>query len=58
MGKLDGKNVVVTGASRGIGSDIAKLFALEGANVICAARTISEGDHPLEGSLNLSLIHI
>ena len=58
MGKLDGKNVVVTGASRGIGSDIAKLFALEGANVICAARTMSEGDHPLEGSLNKTVSDI
>ena len=58
MGKLDGKNVVVTGASRGIGSDISKLFALEGANVICAARTMSEGDHPLEGSLNKTVSDI
>ena len=58
MGKLDGKNVVVTGASRGIGSDIAKLFALEGAKVICAARTLSEGDHPLEGSLNKTVSDI
>ena len=51
MGKLDGKNVVVTGASRGIGAEIARLFASEGGKVICAARTLREGDHPLEGSL-------
>jgi citronellol/citronellal dehydrogenase len=51
MGKLDGKVVVVTGASRGIGKDIAALFAAEGGKVICAARTLKEGDHPLEGSL-------
>ena len=50
-GKLDGKNVVVTGASRGIGAEIARLFASEGGKVICAARTLREGDHPLEGSL-------
>ncbi len=51
MGKLDSKTVVVTGASRGIGAAIASVFAAEGGRVICAARTLREGDHPLEGSL-------
>jgi citronellol/citronellal dehydrogenase len=51
MGRLDGKVVVVTGASRGIGADVARLFAAEGGRVVCAARTVKEGQHPLAGSL-------
>ncbi|MCH7624799.1 MAG: SDR family NAD(P)-dependent oxidoreductase [Chloroflexi bacterium] len=58
MGKLDGKVVVVTGASRGIGAEIAALFAAEGGKVICAARTMREGDHPLEGSLEKTVAGI
>ena len=58
MGKLDGKVVIVTGASRGIGAEIARLFAAEGGKVFCAARTLREGDHPLEGSLEKTVADI
>jgi len=51
MGKLDGRVAIVTGASRGIGAEIARHFAAAGAKVVCAARTLREGDHLLEGSL-------
>jgi NAD(P)-dependent dehydrogenase (short-subunit alcohol dehydrogenase family) len=50
--------VVVTGASRGIGADIARLFASEGGRVICAARTLQEGQHPLAGSLETTVAAI
>ena len=58
MGRLDGKVVVVTGASRGIGAEIARLFAAEGGRVTCAARTLREGEHPLAGSLETTVAGI
>ena len=38
--RLAGKSVLVTGASSGIGAAAARLFAAEGAKVVCAARRI------------------
>lgn len=58
MGKLDGKVVIVTGASRGIGAEIARVFAAEGGKIICSARTVQEGTHPLEGSLERTIADI
>ncbi len=37
--RLEGKVAIVTGASRGIGREIALLFAKEGARLILTART-------------------
>ena len=55
MAKMTGRTAIVTGASRGIGQAIAELFAQEGAQVVCVARTLNEGD-PKTLSIMPSLI--
>lgn len=44
MGVLDGKVVVVTGASRGLGEAMAVGFAAEGAALVLGARTVADLD--------------
>ena len=52
MGLLDGRTAIVTGASRGIGAQIARRFAAEGAAVAVVARTVEPGSSPLRGTIN------
>ncbi|MEE8287200.1 MAG: 3-oxoacyl-ACP reductase FabG [Gammaproteobacteria bacterium] len=47
-GKFDGKSVIVTGASRGLGKGIAKVFAEQGASVLIVARNETAGSHTVE----------
>ncbi len=44
MKRLDGKTAFITGAGRGIGRAIAKLFAAEGARVVVTSRTSANVD--------------
>ncbi len=50
MGHFTNKTAIITGASRGIGREIAIKLASEGANVVLAAKT-KEEHHSLEGTI-------
>ena len=52
---MDGLVALVSGASRGIGEEIAKRFARDGAHVFVTARTVEEGDHIYPGSINATV---
>ncbi|MGH3250831.1 MAG: SDR family NAD(P)-dependent oxidoreductase [Trebonia sp.] len=51
MGVLDGRVAIVTGASRGIGAEIARRFGRAGAAVAVAARTTEAGMSRFPGTI-------
>ena len=51
MGLLEGRVAIVTGASRGIGAEIARRFGAEGAAVAVAARTSEPGTSRFAGTI-------
>ena len=52
MKLLEGKNVIITGASRGIGKGIAEVFAKHGANIAFTYRSSDEQAKALEDELS------
>ena len=58
MGSLDGRVAIVTGASRGIGAEIARRFAAEGARVAVSARTTEAGQSMFEGTIHETVASI
>lgn len=57
MTSLSGKTLFITGASRGIGLEIAKIAAKDGANIVIAAKTAEP--HPkLSGTIHTAAAEI
>ncbi len=50
---LEGKLVVITGASKGIGKGLAEIIALEGARVAIAARDIDALEQVAAGIIEM-----
>ena len=46
--RLENQVAIVTGASRGMGAEIALILAREGADVVLAARTVADEDVALK----------
>ncbi len=49
---LKGRNIIISGASQGLGFEIAKLFLMKGANIAICARnpeSLKNAQHQLEG---------
>jgi citronellol/citronellal dehydrogenase len=57
-GTLDGKVAIVTGASRGIGAEIARCFGRAGAAVAVTARTTEAGGSRLPGTITQTVAEI
>ena len=51
-GRLAGKVAIITGASRGLGQYCAVGYGREGARVVVAARTETESDPRLPGTIH------
>jgi NAD(P)-dependent dehydrogenase (short-subunit alcohol dehydrogenase family) len=53
--ELDGRVIIVTGASRGIGKGLALGYAEQGAAVVCAARSAREHPSELPGTIDATV---